>query len=68
MNQPAFARRVVLTVIACTLALSSLWLRLTNPSDIYTQAGRRYSQFLHQRLRKRASVRHFFRRRQGQRK
>jgi hypothetical protein len=35
MNQPAFARRVVLTVIACTLALSSLWLwlRLTSPSD-----------------------------------
>lgn len=35
MNQPAFARRVVLTVIACTLALSALWLWLclTGPSD-----------------------------------
>ena len=35
MNQPAFARRVVLTVIACMLALSGLWLwlRLTSPSD-----------------------------------
>ena len=35
MNQPAFARRVVLTVIACTLALSGLWLwlRLTSPAD-----------------------------------
>jgi hypothetical protein len=35
MNQPAFARRVVLTVTACTLALSGLWLwlRLTIPSD-----------------------------------
>src|SRR5713226_5590591 len=35
MNQPAFARRVVLTIIACTLALTSLWLwlRLTSPSD-----------------------------------
>jgi hypothetical protein len=35
MNQPAVARRVVLTVIACTLALSGLWLwlRLTSPSD-----------------------------------
>ena len=35
MNQPAIARRVVLTVIACALALSGLWLwlRLTSPSD-----------------------------------
>ncbi len=35
MNQPAIARRVVLTVIACALALSGLWLwlRLIGPSD-----------------------------------
>src|SRR5438128_378165 len=35
MNQPAFVRRVVLTVITCALALSGLWLwlRLTSPSD-----------------------------------
>jgi len=35
MNQPAIARRIVLTIIACTLALSGLWLwqRLTGPSD-----------------------------------
>jgi hypothetical protein len=35
MNQPAFARRVVLTVIACMLVLSGLWLwlRLTSPSN-----------------------------------
>lgn len=32
MNQPAFARRVVLTVIACLLALSGLWLWLRPPN------------------------------------